>query len=301
MSGTLVGGATDQIRSVFQAAGCRGALRAERIDNPGPVVDVDGDRPAVAASVYKVLVLIAVARAFDSGQLAPTGTVRVVPSDCTPGPTGISLFSHPVVLSWLDLARLMVTHSDNAAADVLLAAVGLDAVNQLIAELGLHNTRVIGGTAALQQQLIHDTGTLTLDEAIGIVASNNTVHESSVFDPAYTTAMSPVDSNLTLRAIWTGSAASFESCESMKQILGQQIWQHRIRSAFPFGDVAVAGKTGTIGPIRNEVAVITFPDEPPMAVSVFTRAARSDAYLPTIDRAIGDAARIAITALRHLP
>lgn len=299
MSTQLIGGAAEQIRAVFLDAGCRGTLRAERVGTPAPVVDVDGDRPAVSASVYKIFVLIAAARAFDSRTLDPDATVRVVPADCTPGPTGISTFSNPVVLSWLDLARLMITHSDNTAADVLLSAIGLDTVNEITEELGLGSTRIIGGTSALQKQLIHDTGTLTLDEAIGILASNNEIEESLAFDPAYTTSTSAVDTARALSAIWTGAAASPQSSEMMRHILAQQIWQHRIRSAFPHRDVIVAGKTGTIGPIRNEVAVIVFPGEPPMTVSVFTRAARADAYLPNVDRAIGQAARIAITALRN--
>ncbi|MBF9521614.1 serine hydrolase [Mycobacteroides chelonae] len=301
MNTQLVDKAVEQIRAVFLDAGCRGTLRAERVGAPGPIVDVDGDRPAVAASVYKIFVLIAAARAFDSGHLHPEATVRVAPADCTPGPTGISTFSNPVVLTWLDLARLMITHSDNTAADVLLAAIGLDTVNELTEELGFNSTRIIGGTSALQRQLIHDTGTLTLDEAIGILATNNTIEHSAAFDPAYTTATSACDTDRALSAIWTGTATSAQSSDMMKQILTQQIWQHRIRSAFPHRDVTVAGKTGTIGPIRNEVAVIAFPGEPPMAVSVFTRAARADAYLPNVDRAIGQAARIAITALRNHP
>lgn len=288
----------DAIVGVFVDAGCRGWLRAERVGADGPVIDVDGDVPVVAASVYKVLVLVAAARAFDAGRLDPGGTVRIVPSDCTPGPTGLSLFSRPVTLSWLDVARLMITLSDNAAADVLLAAVGLDSVDQVIADLGLASTRVVGGTAALHRQVIHDTGALTLEEAVGLLASNNGIHESAAFDPAYTTATSPADTNALLAAIWTDRVATAESSHAMRQLLAQQIWPHRIRSAFPFADVVVAGKTGTIGPIRNEIAVVVFPDEIPIAVSVFTRAARSDVYLPVVDRAIGRAAHIAVTALR---
>jgi beta-lactamase class A len=288
----------DQLTAVFLDAGCRGWMRAQRVGADGPVIDVSGDVPVVAASVYKVLVLIAAARSFDDGRLDPHGTVRIVPGDCTPGPTGISLFTDPVTLSWLDLARMMITLSDNAAADVLLAAIGLDTIDQVIDDLGLTNTRVVGGTATLQHQVIHDTGALTLREAVGLLASNNTIHDSAAFDPAYTTATSAADTNAVLTAIWTGRAASPESTLAMKTILTQQIWPHRIRSAFPFDDVVVAGKTGTIGPIRNEIAVVAFPGEIPIAVSVFTRAARSDVYLPIVDRAIGEAAGIAVTALR---
>lgn len=60
----------------------------------------------------------------------------------------------------------------------------------------------------------------------------------------------------------------------------------------------MAGKTGTIGIIRNEVAVVEFPGEHPVAVAVFTRAARAQPSLPVVDAAIGEAARIAVTELR---
>lgn len=288
----------DQIAAVFHDAGCRGWLRAQRIDGDGPVVDVNGHEPVVAASVYKLVVLVAAARAFDSGDMDPHAQVRVVPSDCTPGPTGISTFTDPVTLSWLDLVRSMITVSDNAAADIVLGALGFGIVEQIIADFELGTTRIVGGTAALHGQLVHDTGALSLAEAVGLLASNSVVHETAAYDPAYTTATSVADTNVLLSAIWEGRAASPRMTIHMKTILSQQIWPHRIRSALPYSDVTVAGKTGTIGPIRNEVAVVVFPDETPIAVSVFTRAARSDLHLPVVDQAIGRVARIAVTALR---
>ncbi len=77
-------------------------------------------------------------------------------------------FSDPVTLSWLDLARMMVVLSDNAAADVILGALGLNEIDSAIGDFGLTSTRVVGGTAALQRQIIHDAGTLTLPEAVGL-------------------------------------------------------------------------------------------------------------------------------------
>jgi beta-lactamase class A len=289
---------TEQIAAVFADAGCRGWLRAQPVGHSGSVVDFGGTEPVVAASVYKLVVMVAAARAFDQRQLDPQQQIRVVPRECTPGPTGLCTFSDPVTMSWRDIVRSMMTVSDNAAADIVLAAVGLGAIDEVIADLGLVNTRIIGGTAAVQEQIVHDTGRLTLPEAVALLASNNTVHETAAFDPAYTTATSAADTNRVLECIWTDTAASPEQCSLMRTILGQQIWPHRIRSAFPFDDVTVAGKTGTIGPIRNEVAVVSFPSETPIAISVFTRAARLDLFLPAVDRAIGLAARIAVNALR---
>ncbi|CAN5272682.1 serine hydrolase [soil metagenome] len=286
------------INDVFVDAGCQGWLQAQPIGQAGPVVDIGGSDPVVAASVYKLIVLVALGRAFDAGLMHPHDTVRVVPGDCTPGSTGVSLFSDPVTLSWLDLARMMITLSDNAAADVILGALGLESVDAVISDLELTCTRIVGGTATLQRQIIHDSGALTLAEAVGILASNDTIHDNAAFDPAYTTATSAADINAVLSGIWTDTIASPDSCRAMRTLLGQQIWPHRIRSGFPFADVTVAGKTGTIGPIRNEAAVVESPGEVPVAVSVFTRAARSDVFLPVVDAAIGRAAYLAVTELR---
>ncbi len=63
-----------------------------------------------------------------------------------------------MTLSWLDLARLMITLSDNAASDIILGALGLAAVEEVISDLRLTCTRVIGGTAALQRQIVRDSG-----------------------------------------------------------------------------------------------------------------------------------------------
>ena len=291
----------EQLRAVFADAGCRGWVRAERIDGTGTVVEHEGDDPVVAASVWKIVALVAAARAFDAGSLTATDSVRLVPAQCSPGPTGIATYADPVSMSWRDIARSMITVSDNAAADALLGALGLEALSRVIDDLGLEQTRIVGGTKTLGDQIVRDTGRLSAEEALGLPASNYTVIDSAGFDPAYTSCTTPRDSNTVLRSIWLGTAASPTQCRYMKEVLAQQIWPHRIRSGIPYPDVQVAGKTGTVGPIRNEVAVVTFPGEKPVAVSVFTRAARMDLYLPLVDQAIGHAARIAVTAVRQAP
>lgn len=79
-------------------------------------------------------------------------------------------------------------------------------------------------------------------------------------------------------------------------MLHAQIWPHRLRSAFP-ATARIAGKTGTVGAVRSEVGVVIYPGEHPVAVAVFTHAARSDTAVPRADAAIG-AARAAVNALR---
>ena len=78
----------------------------------------------------------------------------------------------------------------------------------------------------------------------------------------------------------------------------RQVFTSRLASGFPFRRVTVAGKTGTLVAIRNEVGVVEFPGELPVAVAVFTRSARSEPALPQVDRAIGELARTVVTELR---
>ncbi|MEV6360029.1 serine hydrolase [Nocardia asteroides] len=291
--------AADRIRAVFADAGCTGWLHARRCDDSAAEVSLGGADRVVVASVYKLLLLAAFCRRVDDGRLDPAARITVVPADCTPGPTGLAALHDPVTLSFRDLATSMMSVSDNAAADVLLGEVGLGAVSGLVDELGLTGTRIVGGTADQHRSLVRDTDTHTTAEAFAALADNDEAWTVSAYDPSYASATTPEEMTRFLRLLWGGAVLSTASTEFVRSVMGRQVWQHRIAAAFPHRGVLVAGKTGTIGVIRNEVAVVEFPGETPVAVAVFTRAARADPTLPVVDAAIGEAARIAVTELRR--
>ncbi len=77
-----------------------------------------------------------------------------------------------------------------------------------------------------------------------------------------------------------------------------QVWPHRLASGFPDERFRVAGKTGTLPGVRNEIGVVEHAGGGRVAVAVFTRADTAAASLPQADRVIGTAARIAVDALR---
>ncbi|KAF0846498.1 beta-lactamase class A [Nocardia caishijiensis] len=298
-TGWAVATAADRIRAVFADAGCSGWVHARRCDGSAAEISVGGWDRVVMASAYKLLVCVAFFREVDRGRIDPTDRLTVDPADCTPGPTGIAALRDPITLSRRDLVASMMTVSDNAAADVLLGELGLAAVTDLAAELGLTETRVIGGTADQHRSLVRDTDTHSTAEAFAVLADNDEAWTVSAYDPAYASATTPADMTTLLTQLWSGRVLSTQSTEFVRSIMRDQIWPHRIRAAFPHRDVVVAGKTGTIGIIRNEVAVVEFAGETPVAVAVFTRAARADPDLPVVDAAIGEAARIAVTELRR--
>lgn len=291
--------AAERIRAVFADAGCTGWLHARRCDDSPAEVSVGGRERVVTASVYKLLLFVAFCRQVDEGRIDPVAQLTVDPADCTPGPTGLATLRDPITLSRRDLATSMMTVSDNAAADVLLGEIGLAAVTDLLDELGLTETRIVGGTADQHRSLVRDTDTHTTAEAFAALADNDEAWTVSAYDPAYASATTPKEMTRFLRLLWSGAVLSTAGTEFVRTVMGSQIWPHRIAAAFPHRGVLVAGKTGTIGVIRNEVAVIEFPDETPVAVAVFTRAARADPTLPVVDAAIGEAARIAVTELRR--
>lgn len=287
------------VRDRFADAGARGWLHAVGIPTGGGrEVDVNADAPVVMASVYKLPLLVCFCRLVDSGEIDPCQQVTVPAEGRTPGPTGLSVLRDPVTMSLRDLAAQMVTLSDNAAADVVLARVGLDRLNEMVAGFGLSGTRVVGGTLDVQRGLTAQTGTSGIAEAFAALASNDDVAEVAAYDPALTSATTPRDMTTLLAALWTDQLASPEQSSFAREVLHAQVWPHRLRAGFPYRRVRVAGKTGTIGAIRNEVGVVTFPGERPVAVAVFTHAARADPVLPRVDAAIGETARLAVTRLR---
>ncbi len=286
-----------QLRERFANAGVRGWLHAQPVGAASEVA-VDADQPVVMASVYKLPLLVAFCRMVDDGGIDPREPVRLDPATRTPGPTGLATLLDPVTMSVRDLAAHMIAVSDNAAADALLELVGLDRVAQTLRALGLSATRITGGTADTFRTLRHDTRTEDHLAALEALADNDNPATTSAYDPLLASATTGRDMTRLLAAIWTDEAASTAQCEFARAALARQIWPHRLRAGFPYNNVRVAGKTGTLGALRHEVGIVHFPDDRPLAVAVFTHAARADPVLPRADAVIGETARLAVSHLR---
>jgi beta-lactamase class A len=287
-----------EIRRTFADAGVHGWLHAVPLGGPSRDIGVDPDEPVVMASVYKLPLLVAFCRRVDAGDLDPREQVTVDPSGRTAGPTGLSVMRDPVTMSWRDLACSMIAVSDNAAADVLLRRVGLEHVNEALSDLGLERTRVLGGTSDVYRSLVADTATADTTAAFRTLTSNDAAPAVRAYDAVLASATTPREMTRLLAAVWSDRAASPRQCRFARELLGAQAWQHRLRSGFPPVGVRVAGKTGTLAAVRNEVGVVQFDGERPVAVAVFTRAARAEEVLPRADAVIGQAARLAVTDLR---
>ncbi|MFE9771310.1 serine hydrolase [Streptomyces sp. NPDC005931] len=282
-----------RIREAFADAGVTGWLHALDIDS-GAQLEAGADQPVCTASVHKLCVLVALHEQAAAGGLDLTEQVECPRADRTKGPTGLAAMLDAARLSLRDLALLMMTVSDNAAADLLLDRVGLDAVNAVTARLGLTRTRAVHSFGRMLATIREDAG----PEGARALADPHVVARLRALDPERTNRSTPRDMTRLLGAVWRDEACPPEHGAAIRRILGLQVWPHRLASGFPFDDVHVAGKTGTLPTVRNEVGVVEYPDGGRYAVAVFTRTAHTAATLPAADAVIGTAARLAVDALR---
>jgi beta-lactamase class A len=288
-----------ELAAVFAAAGARGFVHAREVGaGDGPQVGLSADEPVVLASVFKIPVAVAYAREVAAGRLDETERTTVT-ARYRIGGIGTAGCADDVSMSWRDLALFMLTMSDNAATDAIFHRVGQAAVDAVLADLGLANTRLIGCCEDLFDSMLADLGVAPgqhPEEAFH-AATPEQVWQLSVLDPARTTASTPREITTLLDAIWTDRAAPPEACERVRSIMAQQIWPHRLSCGFD-SDVQIAAKTGTLPAVRNEAGVVSYPDGRQYAVAVFTRAESLAERQPAVDAAIGTAARIAVDHLR---
>ncbi|MFI6603414.1 serine hydrolase [Nonomuraea sp. NPDC050536] len=294
------------MREVFDEAGVRGFVHAVDLDG-GAETGLDPDSPVVLASVFKIPIVLEYARQAAMGELERTERLTVTAAD-KDGGIGTSGCADDVSLTLRDLAHFMMTMSDNAATDVLLRRVGLERVNGTLSELGLWQTRLIGGCAELFKSVAEELvgpeaaekGGIELEEALAAALATATperIRALAVRDPARTTAGTPRELTTLLGLIWRDEAGPAEACAEVRKIMGNQIWPHRMSSGFP-DEVKVSGKTGTLWGVRNEVGVVEYPDKSRYAVAVFLHGDDLGFRIPAADAAIGKAARLAVDHLR---
>ncbi|MGW0801726.1 serine hydrolase [Nonomuraea sp. NPDC002799] len=278
--------------ALFRPAGVTGWLYAADIDS-GRAVGHGADEPLPIASMWKVPLLVEFCRQADAGLLDPSSRVTVTAADRVAGPTGISGMLDDVTISLRDLAYLMIVVSDNTSADVLLRQVGRDAVNAMLGTFGLAGTRVAYGAGAADDSMDADTG-----HGWPYVDPED-ISRLSALDPARTNRGTPREMAALFGLIWRDEAASAQSCAWMRAVFNMQVWPHRLASGFPYDDVAVSGKTGTLPTLRNEAGVVEYPDGGRYAVAVFTRSFSTALNQPRADAVIGTAARMAVDHLRR--
>ncbi|WP_320065014.1 serine hydrolase [Micromonospora sp. RTGN7] len=270
----------------------------ERVGGPAREVAMRADEQVVIASVFKILLVLEFARQASVGQLDPTERVLVRAADRLGG-WGVAGCADDAEVSLRDLAYFAMSVSDNTAADLLLRRVGRDVLPMLAAELGLPRTRIVGGPRELVETMLADVGARTEAEFARIfpTLSDERVRAMRVLDPAHTTSSTAREMTRLLGLIWRDEAGPVPACAAVRELMDRQLFWTRLASGFPPG-VRVRAKTGTLPGLHLEAGVAEYPDGRRYAMAVFARTERLATRRIDVDLAMGEAARIAVEALR---
>jgi beta-lactamase class A len=205
-----------------------GKLSAVVVDmQSGAMASIDGDRAVLAASLFKLPILIDVLAEEDAGQLDPEHQLLIRPEDWTDG-SGVLQARVGDQLSVRELTRLMIQESDNIAALVLLDALGVPAVNAMVERLGLHATRLV-------------------DHRAGSGLSGSAEHTTSAADMAHL-----------LVGLATGQLVNPRVSEEALGLLELKQATTWLGDDLPFW-VKVAHKWGDLPQARNDVGVVFTP------------------------------------------
>ncbi len=282
------------IGDIFAGCNANGYLHARSLQS-----DLDlgfqADETVATASVFKIAVASAVAHLMTTGELDPATTLRIDPSDHCAGGGVINGFQYPAQLTIADLFHLMMVISDNTATDVLMGYMDAEAVNRHLRNIGCKSTHIMGDCRETLTSYARSFGFESLDDA-EVQEWQSPKTDLVDFPVESSTNSTARDTTQLLAELWRDDGPSAEASRWVRNAMSRQLWPHRLRAAFP-ESVAIAGKTGTLPPWRNEAGVVKLEDDRQFAVAVFTRADSIEGVQPAIDAAIGQAARVAIDHL----
>lgn len=185
-----------------------------------------------AASLIKLPVLVEALRQQQEGALSLDETVPIRPEDRVGGFGVLKEMPSLATLSLRDLLGLMIVVSDNTAANLCIARVGMAAVNSACRSLGF------GGTI-LQRKMMD-------------------VNARERGQDNFTT---PADMAALLEMLAAGRILTPAGCAFAIEIMKRQQVNDRLPLLLPAG-TAVAHKTGELNGVRHDVGIVYAPAGP---------------------------------------
>jgi beta-lactamase class A len=253
-----------RLREIAKTHHGKVALYATQL-NTGRRVGIDADAVVQTASVIKLTILFEAMEQVREGKAHWDDKITLEPGDAVSG-SGILLFlDAPQTLTLKDVLTLMIVMSDNTATNLAIDKVGLDAVNERTAWLGLKDTHLykkIGKPA---------TGPMPADqEKYGLGKSTAREMEQVMEQIGRCELAGPGD------ATGTGPITQQDTaiCGVAMHMLRNQFYRDTIPRYLEKLDATetgsgIASKTGSLNAVRVDVAIVAGKSGP-MVLSIFT-------------------------------
>jgi len=207
---------------------------------------LNADAVYPTASTIKIAVLAELYRQNERGSGAKLNDLYTVNAKDGVGTEGIlqSMSAGVSRITNRDLALLMVSLSDNSATNVLIDRVGMDNINDWLAQLGLQNTR-------LRRHM--------LDVKAAQEGRENTA--------------TPRELVTMLQALYGGRVFNKGTTDEFFKLLATQKSSY-IPRLLP-ADLMIANKPGNLDAVRNDAGIV-FVAGRPFAIAVMTTFARDE-------------------------
>lgn len=211
-----------------------------------------------AASTMKVLVMMALYRAVDRGELALDQAIPVKNEfrsivdgsayALDPAEDGDAELYQAVgsTRPLSELIRRMITRSSNLATNLLIERIGASRVTDLMRELGAYEIQVLRG-----------------------------VEDDKAYAAGLNNVTSARDLRIALEALVDGKTFSERSSREMLDVLKAQEFNEKIPAQLPRG-IEIAHKTGDITGIHHDAAIVFPPGEKPYVLVVLTQGFRDE-------------------------
>ena len=211
----------------------------------GTIIACRGDERFYPASLTKVLYMLGFMEEAEAGNLNLQSTYTLKQSDkyargTWVGGTGTLQYqNNGNKYSWDKLLSFMISISDNVAANVILDTVGKEKINSLSKRFGLDDTMIYRKYYEVSSPLPANYTTVSDLTRMLVLLENRVV----------------VNDSLSSRGIEYLKATSDK---------------HRI-ARHTAGNVVIANKTGTLGNLSGDMALVYFPDREPIALTIVYR------------------------------
>ncbi|SFE52760.1 beta-lactamase class A [Bacillus sp. OV194] len=225
-------------------------------------IEFQADEVFPAASLIKIPILIEAFRQTEAGQIDLASRISLKQEVRVGGAGVLQLFSDESAVTVADILTLMITVSDNMAANIMIEKTGMERINDLLAELGCSQT-------VLQRKL--------MDFEAVKQGKNN-----------YTSARDVI---LQLKEIDRGGRLKDKSSQTILHILQNQQFRYKLPAYMDEEKITIANKTGELDGVEHDAGIFTFKREKLFA-AVLTKNLPSEAEgrqaLALIGKALND-------------
>ncbi len=271
-----------RLRALTSRAPARCGIVAKRLGN-GTIARVNPDVPLPLLSVVKLPTAIVVLDGIDRGRWSLSTPVTLLAGDMHPrGELGDRYPRGGGPVSLHRLLKLMITRSDNSAADALMRLVGgPSAVTEWLERHSIHDLRVDRSERALGNDWYGlAPGADTMGSAEDIREARAQVDPAVHDSAARAMLLDPRDTGTAeacvhlLEQLWRGNLLSSSMTDTLKSLLARcETGEDRLPGLLPKG-TPVARKTGTGGTSAgvtvaiNDVGVMRLPNGDDVAIAV---------------------------------